>query len=206
MANLGIGVRLGNYIHLDYNEITESRIKGDFDKTVNISDRAIIRDGVIIYIGCHIGIKTMIGHYAIIREATAIGDHCKIGHHVVIEGATQIGNHTSIYSQCHITAYSKIGSYVFMGPMTVTTNDSVMSYKRPEIEIEYNGITILDGARIGSGCIIFPGITIGKEALIGAGSLVTKDIPDYAIAYGSPARIIGRISDDALLKNNRIDI
>lgn len=192
-------------VQIGYRKITEPRLK-TFIKKVVISDGVIIREGSIIYIGCSIGIKTMIGHHVVMREATKIGDHCRIGHLVVFEGATEVGDHTVISTQCHITAYSKIGSYVFMGPMTVTTNDPVMSHMRPNIEEEYQGVTILDGARIGAGCTILPCITIGREAMIGAGAIVTRDIPDYAIAYGTPAKVVGWVQDNAFLKNNGIDI
>lgn len=192
-------------VQIGYKKITIPRFKV-FNKKVVISDGVIIRDGTIIYIGCQIGNKTMIGHYVIIREVTKIGAHCRIGHHVVFEGATEVGDHTAIHSQCHITSYTKIGSYVLMGPMTVTTNDPVMGHERKNIEVSPKGPIILDGARIAAGCVILPGITIGMEAMIGAGSLVTKDIPDYAIAYGRPAKVMGRIPDNALLKNNEVDI
>ena len=175
---------------------------------VHISENVIIHDGAIIYVGCWIGAETMIGHHTVIREVTTIGSYCKIGHLVVIEGAVEIGDRTSIYSQCHITAYSNIGSYVFIGPMVVTTNDWIMDYERKNIRDsnEYKGVTIHDGARIGAGCVIFPGVTIGREAKIGAGSLVTKDIPDYRIAYGSPISMGGFVPDDERLKNNGIEI
>ena len=188
-----------------YNKIVKPRRNDLVDFSI-IGRDVIIREGAIVYSGCQIGYETMIGHYTIIREATKIGIHCIIGHHVVFEGATEVGDHTAIHSQCHITSYTKIGSYVFMGPMTVTANDPVMGHERKNIEVPPKGPTILDGARIGCGCVILPGITIGREAMIGAGSLVTKDVPDYAIAYGSPAKVMGKISDNALLKNNGIDV
>ena len=99
-----------------------------------------------------------------------------------------------------------MGSYVFLGPMVVTANDPVMGHKRKNIEVKPKGATILDGARIGCGCAIMPGITIGREALVGAGSLVTKDVPDYAIVYGSPAKVMGRVPEAHLLKNNGVEI
>jgi len=185
----------------------------DIPRNVSISDEvkiyngAIIREGTIVYTGCTIGANTMIGHHCVIREATKIGAGCRIGHMVVFEGATEMGDHSFIHAQCHISSYSKIGSYVFIGPMLVTTNDPVMSYKRPNIQKkEVVGVIIHDGARIAAGCAIMPGITIGREALVGANSLVTRDVPDYAIVYGSPAKIMGRVPETHLLKNNGVEI
>jgi len=205
--NLGNGLKIDNRVYLGYCKIKEPRIC-DIDRELVIGDDVIIRHGTIIYTSCKINSGTMIGHHTVIREATTIGSYCKIGHLVVIEGAVVIGDHTSIYSQCHITAYSDIGSYVFIAPMVVTTNDWIMDYERKNIRDnnKYKGVTIHDGARIGAGCVIFPGITIGREAKIGAGSLVTKDIPDYRIAYGSPISMGGFVPDDERLKNNGIEI
>ena len=197
--------RIDEFVHIGYHKIQKPRINNPFSPVL-LGDDIIIRNDSIIYSGCQIDDRTMIGHYVVMRDGTKIGKDCIIGHHVVFEGATTVGDHTAIHSQCHITSYTKIGSYVFMGPMTVTTNDPVMGYERKNIEVEPKGPIIMDGARIGAGCVIMPGITIGREAMIGAGSLVTKDIPDYAIAYGSPAKVMGRVPDNALLKNNGIDI
>ena len=173
---------------------------------VKIYDGAIIREGTIIYTGCIIGENTMIGHHCVIREAVNIGNNCIVGHHVVFEGCVKVGDCTAIHSQCHITSYSEIGSYVCIGPMTVTANDPVMSHYRKNIEVPPKGPTICDGARVAAGCVILPGVTIGREAVIGAGSLVTKDVPDYMVAYGSPAKVTMRIPDTALLKNNGVEV
>lgn len=197
--------KIDEFVHIGYHKIQKQRINNPCGPVIIGSD-VIIRAGSIVYSGCEIGDETMIGHHVIIREGTKIGKDCIIGHHVVFEGATEVGDHSAIHSQCHITSYTKIGSYVFMGPMTVTSNDPVMGHKRKNIEVAPNGPTILDGARIGCGCVILPGIVIGREAIVGAGSLVTKDIPDYSIAYGSPAKVMGKVPENALLKNNGIDI
>lgn len=206
----GPGTKIDDSAIVGYEDIIEPRDQ-DCDVALVlcytvIQSEAIIREGAIIYTGCQIGHETMIGHHTVIREATIIGDHCRIGHHTVLEGAIQIGDHTTIHSQCHICAYSKIGSYVFMAPFIVTTNDPAMSHRRKNIFKKYRGVTILDGARIGAGCTILPGITIGTEAVVGAGSIVTKDVPDYKIVYGSPARVQGIIPDNELLKNNGVNI
>ena len=200
------GIEIGKNTHIAYNKIKNPRIKL-YNEVVYISQNVKICDGAIIYIGCRIGTETIIGHHVVIREATEIGNYCKIGHHTVFEGDTIVGNHTSIQSQCLIAAHTEIGAYVFIGPGVITTNDPVMSYKRPNIEKECKGVTILDGARIGAGCVLFPGITIGREVKIGAGSVVTKDILDYRIVYGNPAKAYrGFVPDNELLKNNGVEI
>jgi len=199
------GIEIGQNVNIAYNKITDPRSNIVLEE-VSIGNNTKIRDGAIIYSGCWIGKETMIGHNVIVREVTTIGTHCKIGHGTVLEGAITIGDHTSIQPLCLIAAYSEIGSYVFVGPGTITTNDWAMDYKRPNIQSDYHGVTILDGARIGAGCTIIPGATIGREAKIGAGSLVTKDIPDFKRAIGNPVIIGKDIPENELLKNNDIDI
>lgn len=202
----GIGLSVSYLAVIGYEEIMNPRVK-KLKSRVIIGDWVTIRHGAIIYTDCKIGNKTMIGHHVVIREATKIGAYCKIGHGTVLEGAIRIGDHTSIQPLCLIAAYTQIGSYVFMGPGVITTNDPIMNYKRPNIEVGcYSPVIIGDGARIGAGCTIVPGVTIGREAKIGAGSLVTKDIPDFKRAIGNPIIIGKDVPEAELLKNNGIDI
>ena len=201
-----LNIRIGKMVEIGYDKIRSPRIDLDTFKTVIYRD-VIIGNGCVINIGCSIGRETMIGHHCVIREATEIGEYSKIGHLTVIEGATTIGHHTSIFANCHVSSFAKIGNYVFMGPMVVSTNDPKMSYMRKNIEPkEWKGPIIHDGARIGGGCTILPGITIGREAMVGAGAIITRDIPDYAVAFGIPATVVGTIPENELLKNNGIEI
>jgi len=201
-----LNINIGKVVEIGYNKIMHPRRRGIIFPTVIYRD-VRIGNGCVINIGCTIGRETMIGHHCVIREATEIGDNCKIGHLTTIEGATKIGHHTSIFANCHVSSFGHIGNYVFMGPMVVSTNDPKMSYIRKNIEPkEFVGPTIHDGARIGGGCTILPGITIGREAMIGAGAIITRDIPDYAIAFGAPAKVVGTVPENELLKNNGINI
>lgn len=143
-----------------------------------------------------IGNDCIVGHNTVIRFNVKIGNHSTIGNLCMLEGNTSIGHHTLITSSCHICQKTTIGNYVFFSAFSVTTNDPKMYYYRKEYSKEtgshwrlLNGPTIKDGARIGVGVIVFPNITVGKQAVLGAGAVVTKDVPDYAIAYGVPARI-----------------
>lgn len=202
---LGKNLEIDSNVDIGYDEIQEPRC--EYEDRIEIGDNVIIRSGAIIYIGCKIGNGAMIGHNTVIREACESGEWCRIGHLSSICGNVKIGHHTSIHDQVHITAHSIIGNHVFIGPRTVTMNDPFMSYHRKNIEPEqFKGVTILDGARIGAGCAIVPGITIGKEARVDAGSLVTKDVPDRVIVRGFPAHQSGFVSEKELLKNNGIDI
>lgn len=168
-------------------------------KTI-IGKRAKIDSGAIIYGGVRIGNDTIVGHNAVIRSGTVIGVHSVIGNLTMLEGNIFIGEHTLVHSNNHIGQKTTIGNYVFMAPLCVTTNDPKMYYYRKEYSKEsgkhwqfLEGATIKDGARIAAGVILFPKIVIGKQAVLGAGSVVTKSVPDFTIVFGNPAAIRGSV-------------
>lgn len=195
---IGDNVIIGNNSEIGYPHITKPRLENLKLKETIIGDNVLIRNNCTIYKGCEIGTNTKIHHNVIMREKTIIGPDSNIGTFNLIEGYSTIGHHTSIFSQCHITAFSSIGNYVFIAPFFICSNDPYMGYRR-DTPKEYKGITIHDGVRIAIGVKALPGLTIGKEAMIGAGALVTKDIGAYQIAVGSPAKEKGEISDSEKL-------
>lgn len=113
-----------------------------------------------------------------------IGDGCIIHSHVWIGDNVKIGNRVRIQAFSFIPDGVEIGDNVFIGPRCTFTND-----KYPPSD-EWLKTLVKDGASLGAGTIVLPGITIGRSAKIGAGSLVTKNIPDFALAYGNPARVV----------------
>jgi UDP-2-acetamido-3-amino-2,3-dideoxy-glucuronate N-acetyltransferase len=143
-----------------------------------------------------IGISTRIGHFVLIRERTIIGANCVIGSYVDIEGDVQIGNFVSLQSGCYLTRGVTVEDEVFCGPRVVTMNDKTMVHRRPALIFNRTAPRLLRAARIGGGSILCPGITVGENALVGAGSVVTKDVPDRAIVLGNPATIVGAVSAD----------
>jgi acetyltransferase-like isoleucine patch superfamily enzyme len=122
-----------------------------------------------------------------------IGKNCKIDAYVYIEEGVEIGDNVKIRAFTFIPEGVKIEDDVFIGPRVTFTNDK---YPRTRGRWRLLKTLVKRGASIGAGSIIMPGLTIGKYALIGAGSIVTKDIEDYAIALGIPARIIGYVTDE----------
>jgi UDP-2-acetamido-3-amino-2,3-dideoxy-glucuronate N-acetyltransferase len=137
-----------------------------------------------------IGKNCLIGPHTNLRPFTRIGDDTIFGTMSQSEGKNIIGSHVSIHTNCHITQGAAIEDWVFIGPAFVSTNTKQIVHGR-DLLAKTEGPTIKFGARIGANVTTLPGITIGREALIGAGSLVTKNIPDFSIAYGRPARIAG---------------
>ncbi len=165
---------------------------------VRIGANCIIRSGTIIYSGVKMGNNCQTGHHVVIRENTTIGNFSVIGTGVKCEMDTRIGNHVLIETQSHITGNMVIEDYVFVGGFVGTTNDDRMVWMRKG-ERQFKGPTLRFGCRIGSGAILLPGITVGREAMVGAGAVVTKDVSPFAIALGVPARVVGEVPADERL-------
>ncbi len=146
-----------------------------------------------------IGEGTRIGNFVLVREGTSIGAGCTIGSYVDIEGDVSIGSNVSLQSGCYITRGVTIEDDVFCGPRIVTMNDKRMTYRRPVMTFVRNAPRILRAARVGGGSVLLPGVTIGENALVGAGSVVTHDVPDFAIVRGNPAVVVGRVPDEEIL-------
>ena len=150
-----------------------------------------------------IGEDTRIGNFVMIRSGTTIGTGCTIGSYVDIEGDARIGDSVSLQSGCYITRGVIIEDKVFCGPRVITLNDKLISHRRPSIVFKRNPPRILHAARIGGGATLCPGVTIGENAFVGAGAVVTRDVPPRMIVVGNPARVIGPVSDDEILASER---
>jgi UDP-2-acetamido-3-amino-2,3-dideoxy-glucuronate N-acetyltransferase len=150
----------------------------------------------VIFSDVTIGEGTRLGNFVFIRSNSIIGSGCTIGSYVDIEGDVSIGNHVSLQSACYITRGVIIEDEVFCGPRLTTMNDKRMCYRRSNLIFERSAPRILRAARVGGGSVLLPGVTIGENALVGAGSVVTRDVPDLAIVAGNPARVIGRVPEE----------
>lgn len=161
--------------------------------------KEIRNQNCIISDSASIGEGTKLGNFIFIRDNTIIGKNCIIGSYVDIEGDVMIRAHVSIQSGCYITRGVIIEDEVFLGPRVITMNDKNMTYRRRNLKFVRKAPYISRGARIGGGSVLLPGITIGENALIGSGSVVTKDIPPRVVAYGNPARVIGKVNEDEII-------
>jgi perosamine synthetase len=153
------------------------------DGVLSIGENSRIRAGAIIYSGVSIGRRLKTGHNVLIREETQIGDDVLVGTNTVVDGHCRIGNRVVMQTNVYLTAQTVVEDEAFLGPCAVTTNDKYMEYGAKLV-----GATIKRGARIGANSTILPGVTIGEDAIIGSGAVVTKDVPDKAVMVGNPAR------------------
>jgi acetyltransferase-like isoleucine patch superfamily enzyme len=154
---------------------------------------AIIRSHTVIYAGNRIGDGFQTGHGVMIREENEIGSDVSIGTSSVIEHHVKIGDFVRIHSMVFIPEYSLLETNCWIGPNVVFTN---AKYPRsPGVKEALRGPIIRQGAKIGANCTILPGIEIGENALIGAGSVVTKNVPANMVVAGNPAAIIKSLSN-----------
>lgn len=146
-----------------------------------------------------IGKNVQVWHFSQIREKALIGDNCIIGKNVYIDHDVKIGSNVKIQNNALVYFGTTIKNDVFIGPAVILTNDkyprSTTSTGKLKVLKHWQAgkILVKHGASIGAGSIILPSITIGNYALIGAGSTVTKSVPDHALLLGNPARIVGYV-------------
>lgn len=141
---------------------------------------------------CAIGKGTMIWHFSHIMKNCSIGENCRIGQNVVVSSGVKIGNNVKIQNNVSVYTGVVLEDDVFCGPSMVFTNVNTprSAYPRNTSE-DYLPTLVRQGASIGANSTIVCGHTIGEHAFIGAGAVVTKDIPPYALVYGNPGRIKG---------------
>ena len=142
----------------------------------------------------NIGDDTRIWQFSIILPNAKIGKNCNICAHTLIENLVTIGNNVTIKSGVFLWDGITIQDDVFIGPNATFTNDKKPRSKQYP---ENFPITLIEqGASIGANATILPGITIGKCSMVGAGAVITKDVPPFSIVVGNPAKIIGQVSHD----------
>jgi acetyltransferase-like isoleucine patch superfamily enzyme len=165
-----------------------------------IGDGTVVSTGAIVFAGSRIGAKCIVGDQSCVRERVTMGDDCILGRGSLIENDTTVGTGTKIQADAYVTAYSTLEEDVFIAPCVVTTNDNFMGRTEERKEL-MKGPTIRRSARIGGGAILCPGVEIGEEAFVGAGAVVTKDVPPGVVVVGSPARVLRDVRPEELRRN-----
>ena len=182
-------IEMGKNVIIDKNVIIGYGNE-DLGKII-IGDNSIIRAGTIIYYGTKIGNNFKTGHNVIIRENNVVGDNIIVGSGSELAPGNSIGNYTTIHSQCFLEN-TALGEYNFIAPGVKFLDDRLPIDPNPE---NYKGAIVGDDSAIGGGSVILPHIHIGSKVLIGAGSVVTKNIPREQVWAGNPAKFIRNIKD-----------
>jgi UDP-2-acetamido-3-amino-2,3-dideoxy-glucuronate N-acetyltransferase len=155
-----------------------------------VNQYAVVDDKV------EIGEGTKIWHFSHVQSGSKIGKKCVLGQNVNVGNNVKIGNFVKIQNNVSVYEGVELEDYVFCGPSMVFTNIIDPRSKYPQVGAEYYRKTLVkEGASLGANSTIVCGHTIGRFAFVGAGAVVTKDIPDFALVVGNPARIVGWISE-----------
>ena len=204
------GTKIGKNVRIDDNVVIGKRpMKALTSATTTqnqelagaiIDDSCLIGTNAVIYAGSKIGSDCLIADFAEIREDVTIGDKTIVGCKVVFENKVTIGERCKIQTGVHLVPYTKVGNRVFLAPQVHTANDNYLG-RTEERRKHYRGPIIEDGVRVGLAANLLPNVVIGKDAVIGAGSVVTKDVPARKVAYGCPAKIIRDVPEEELIEN-----
>jgi UDP-2-acetamido-3-amino-2,3-dideoxy-glucuronate N-acetyltransferase len=144
--------------------------------------------------GCRIGKGTKIWYFTHVQSGTEIGEHCSLGQNVNVGNNVRIGNHVKIQNNVSVYEGVTLEDFVFCGPSMVFTNVINPRCEYPQRGSQYYAKTLVKyGASIGANATIVCGKTIGRFAFIGAGTVVTRDVPDYALVLGNPGRLAGYV-------------
>jgi len=158
-----------------------------------LGDEAFVHAAALVEPGAIIGAATRVWAFAHILPGAVIGRECNICDHVFIEGDVRVGDRVTIKPGVQLWLGVTLEDDVFVGPNATFTNDHFpRSRRRPP---QFLRTLICQGASIGANATILPGLTIGRLAMVGAGAVVTADVPPGAIVVGNPARVVGRVPE-----------
>src|SRR3954468_13126424 len=177
-----------------------STAKRDPLPPARIGDGTVVSTGAVVFAGSTIGANCIVGDQSCIRERVELADDCILGRGSLIENDPTVGSGTRIQAEAYITAYSMLEEDVCVARCVVTTNDNFRG-RTEQRKALMKGPMIRRSARIGGGAILCPGVEIGEEAFVGAGAVVTKDVPPRKLVVGSPARVLRDVPDDELRSN-----
>ncbi len=182
------GVVLGEGAHIGFAAEVGVPV-AHLNEPLAIGKQATIRSHSVLYTGSRIGDFFVSGHGALIREQATIGNQVSIGSHSVLEHLVTIEDGVRVHSNSFIPEYTIVRAQAWIGPGVVITNARYPAGSRSKEML--TGVTVETRARIGAHATILPGVRIGEGALVGAGSVVTRDVEPFAMVAGNPAKLVG---------------
>lgn len=185
-------VTLGSDVVVEDYCIIGAPFPGYAGEPTTIGDGAWIRSHTVIYAGNLIGSNFRTGNKANIRELNRIGDHVSVGTLAVVEHHVEIADGVRIHSQAFIPEHSVLEGGAWIGPNVVLTNAKYPL--APNAKESLVGPRVCAGAKVGANATLLPGVVIGANALVGAGSVVVGDVDPGTVVVGNPARPVGRVN------------
>ena len=220
-VSLGPGCRVGHHVVIHADTVVANDVRIDDHATLGklpmkaansattkeqelpplaVGELSIVGTGVVLYRGAKIDAKVLMADLCTIRENVQIGRGTIVGRGVTVENFCTVGRYCKLESECYITAYSELEDRVFIAPGVVTSNDNYVGRTAERFK-HFKGVTVRKGGRIGAGTVLLPGIVIGEDALVAAGSIVTKDVAARTIVMGTPAKAWRGVAVEQLLEN-----
>ena len=220
-ARLGRGCRIGHHVVIHDGTVLGDDVRIDDHATLGkrpmraansattkeqelapltVGDTCIVGTGVVLYRGATIEARVLMADLCTVRENVSVGRGTIVGRGVTIENYCAIGRYCKLESEAYLCAYSTLEDRVFIAPGVVTSNDNFVGRTQERFK-HFKGVTVRRGGRIGAGSVTLPGIVVGEDGLVAAGSVVTKDVPPRKIVVGTPARVWRDVPVEQLLEN-----
>lgn len=220
-VKLGTGCKLGHYVIIHADTVVGNDVRIDDHASLGkvpmkaansattkeqelppltIGDVSIVGTGVVLYRGAAIDGKVLMADLCTIRENVTVGRGTIVGRGVTVENFCSVGRYCKLESESYICAYSTLEDRVFIAPGVVTSNDNFVGRTQERFK-HFKGVTVRKGGRIGAGSVTLPGVVVGEDALVAAGSTVTKDVEPRTIVMGKPARPVRPVPVEQLLEN-----
>ena len=220
-VRLGAGCRIGNHVAIHADTVVGGGVRIDDHATLgklpmravnsattneqelaplSLGEQCIVGTGAVLYRGAAVEAKVLLADLCSVRENVRIGRGTIVGRGVTVENFCTIGRYCKLESECYIAAYSELEDRAFVAPGVVTSNDNFVGRTAERFK-HFKGVTVRRGGRIGAGAVLLPGVVVGEDALVAAGSLVTHDVAPRSIVMGHPARPWRDVPVEQLLEN-----
>jgi acetyltransferase-like isoleucine patch superfamily enzyme len=195
---LGGGVRLGDgcVVGKPPSLGAHSSAPREQPPPAELGEGVTIGAGAVVVAGALIEQAAVVADQAHVRERTSIGEESVVGRGASVENDVRVGARVRLQTGAYVTAWSTVEADVFVAPGVVLTNDPTAGRRRGE---GLRGATLRRACRIGGRAVLLPGVEVGEEAFVGAGAVVTRDVPPRAIVVGVPARVVGEVGEEELL-------
>jgi acetyltransferase-like isoleucine patch superfamily enzyme len=173
-----------------------SSARGDI-ADLELAERVTVCAAAVVFAGAHVEEGSILGDQSFVRERSRIGPGTVIGRGSVVDNDVRVGARVKVQTSVYLTAFTVVEDDVFIGPGVTTTNDDTMA--RHGEETPLRGATLRWACRVGGGAVLTPGVSVGEEAYVAAGAVVTRDVPARAVVMGVPARVMREVGEHDLL-------